>query len=64
MPRCLALVPHLSSDDLEGRYRQNRDPVERTHWYMLWLIAQGDTCPAVAKLVGYSDDWVRTIVHR
>lgn len=64
MPRCLLLAPHLSPAELEHRYRQSRDPVERTHWQMLWLIAQGHTCPAVATLLGYSEDWVRTIVHR
>lgn len=64
MPRCLELAPHLSPDDLERRYRQCRDPVERTHWHMLWLIAQGHHCPAVATMLGYSEDWVRTIVHR
>lgn len=64
MPRCLTLAVHLSSDELEHRYRQSHDPVERTHWQMLWLVGQGQTCPAVASMVGYSEDWVRTIVHR
>lgn len=64
MPRCLELAPHLTIAELEGRYRQSRDPVERTHWHMLWLVAQGHHCPVVATLVGYSEDWVRTIVHR
>lgn len=64
MPRCVALAPHLSPDALERRYRQCRDPVERGHWHMLWRLAQGHHCPAVARMVGYSEDWVRTIVHR
>lgn len=64
MPRCLAVAPHPSRDDLERRYRQSHDPVERSHWHMLWLVGCGHHCPAVAALVGYSEDWVRTIVHR
>lgn len=64
MPRCLPLAPHRPDEDLEHRYRQRRDPVERTHWQMLWLVAQGHTCPAVATLLGYSEDGVRTMVHR
>jgi transposase len=64
MLHCLSLTPHLPTDELESRYRQSRDPVERTHWHLLWLVAQGHTCPTVATLIGYSDDWVRTIVHR
>ena len=64
MPRCLDLVPHLAPEELERRYRQSHDPVERSHWHMLWLVAQGHTCPGVAAMVGYTEDWVRTIVHR
>ena len=64
MPRRLTLAPHLTPDELEGRYRQCRDLVERTHWQMLWLVALGYPCSAVAGVVGYSDDWVRTIVRR
>lgn len=64
MPRCLTLAPHLPLADLEQRYRHSRDPVERSHWHMLWLVGQGHTCPAVAALVGYAEEWVRTILHR
>jgi transposase len=64
MPRCLSLTPHLSDAELERRYRTCRDPVERSHWQMVWLISQGHTCPAVARLTGYSETWVRTVIHR
>lgn len=39
MCRCVKLVPYLPSDELDRRYRQSRDPVERMHWYLVWLIA-------------------------
>lgn len=64
MPRCLSLTPHLSDAELERRYRACRDPVGRSHWQMVWLVAQGYSCPAVARLVGYSETWVRTVIHR
>lgn len=64
MPRCLELVAHLEPDVLEARYRAAHDPVERTHWHIIWLVAHGHHCPTVATMVGYSEDWVRTIVHR
>lgn len=64
MPKRLTLTPHLATDELERRYRACRDATEQVHWQMLWLVAQGYTCPAVARLTGYSEDWVRTIVHR
>ena len=64
MPRSLSLTPHLADAELERRYRACRDPVERTHWHIVWLVSQGYTCPTVARLVGYSETWVRTLIHR
>jgi transposase len=64
MPRCLTVAPHLAVDGLEQRYRQCRDPVERSHWQRLWLVAQGHHCPAVASLTGSSGNWVRLMVRR
>ena len=60
----LTLVAHLPVTDLERRYRQCHDPVERSHWQMVWLVSQGSTCPAVARVTGYRADTVRTIIHR
>lgn len=64
MPRGLTVAPHLPLDELAARYRHARNPVERSHWQMVWLVAGGQHCPAVARLTGYSEDWVRAIVHR
>lgn len=64
MPRRLSLTPHLSVDALEHRYRSCRDPVERSHWHIAWLVAQGHSGAAVARLTGYSETWVRTLIHR
>jgi transposase len=64
MPRALTVTPHLSVDDLAHRYRHTQDAVERTHWQIVWLVAQGHPVPEVATLVGYTANWVRTIVHR
>jgi transposase len=60
----LALPPHLSSAEITQRYRTCSDGVERTHWQIIWLLDQGQHVPAVAKQLGYTEDWVRTIVHR
>jgi transposase len=64
MPRRLSLTPHLSVEELEQRYHSCRLPVERTHWHLLWLMAQGHGVPEAARLVGYTDDWARTLIHR
>lgn len=64
MPRHIHLEPHLTNDDLEGRYRRTRDPVERSHWHFLWLLARGLTATAVARVTGYSAYWIGRIARR
>jgi len=58
MPRSIHLEPHLTNDDLEARYRQSHDSVERSHWHFLWLLARGMTATAVAGVTGYSAYWI------
>lgn len=64
MPRAATVAPHLSVTDLQTRYRQAHDPVARTHWQIVWLVADGHRVPEVARLVGYTANWVREIVRR
>jgi hypothetical protein len=37
MARRIALAPHLTFEELEGRYRSINDPVERSHWAVLGI---------------------------
>jgi transposase len=64
MPAPLTLPPHLSSVEIAKRMRACADAVERTHWQIIWLLDQGQRVPTVAAELGYSEAWVRTIVHR
>jgi len=64
MPRRASVADHLSLDELGARYRAARDPVERTHWQVVRLVAGGRTCAEVAESVGYSLTWVRTVIRR
>lgn len=64
MPRCLSVTPHLPVAELARHYRACRDPIERSHWQIVWLVAQGHSGAAAARLTGYSETWVRTIIHR
>ena len=32
MARSIHLKPHLSTDELQSRYRRTQEPVERSHW--------------------------------
>lgn len=41
MPRHVTLHPHLSTEELEQRYRQGQKPHERSWWQMLWLLSRG-----------------------
>ena len=43
MPKKIKLKAHLSTAELENRYREATDPVERSHYQIVWLIAQGKT---------------------
>jgi hypothetical protein len=54
MPRRIKLTTNLSVADLERRYRGAREGMERTHWQIIWLLAQGQPAYEVARMTGYS----------
>ena len=64
MPRQIKLTDHLSVAELEQHYRQAVAPVTRSHFQILWLLAQGKTAQVVAAVTGYSSYWVGQIARR
>ena len=60
----LALVEHLSVEELGRRYRSARDPVQRSHLQVVWLLHQGRSGAEVAEVTRYSARWIAEIVHR
>ena len=54
----------LTKEELQERYRQSKDVVERTHWHILWQVKEGKSPREVGEQLGYSARWVRTIVQR
>lgn len=64
MPKRLKLLEHLSLSELEHRHRHARDPVERSQWQILWLLARGTPSEQVAQVTGYSLNWIRRIAQR
>jgi transposase len=64
MPKRLAISPHLSLDALERRYRTAREPIGRTHWQIIWLLARGHPSEQVAAVAGYTVNWVRRLAQR
>jgi transposase len=59
-----ALVAHLSTAELGQRYRAARQPIERSHLQIVWLVSQGRSEREVATVTGYSHRWITEIVRR
>lgn len=43
MPKYVSIVAYLSVDDLASRYRKATDPIERSHFQIIWLLAEAKT---------------------
>jgi transposase len=64
MPKTIKIVPYLGSEELEDRYRKAHDPVERSHYQILWLISEGKTTSQVMEVTGYSRGWIQQLARR
>src|SRR3712207_491279 len=64
MPKRLHLEEHLSSEELEYRYRKAKDLVLRTHLLIVWQLSLGKTTREVSEATGYSPEWIREISLR
>jgi len=62
MPKRVTIEPHLSLEDLETGYRQAKEPVKRTHYQIIWLLAKGTTTEEVVAATGYSRSWLYELV--
>jgi transposase len=64
MPKYVTRTPHLSSDELERRYRSAHEPHERSWWQMLWLLSRGQSARQVAQSTGDSPYWIGQLAKR
>jgi transposase len=64
MPRHITLHPHLSTGELDRRYRQAQEPHERSWWQIVWLLSRGQTARQVAQSTGYSPYWIGQLAKR
>ena len=64
MGKRIQLAAHLSTNELEHRYRRAAEATERGWWQILWLLARGYTATAVAESTGYSAYWIGQIAKR
>lgn len=63
----LKIKSHLSYEEIGIRYRKCKNPVEKSRWHLIWLMAnpQKDTMVTeAAKTVGFCNNWARIIVYR
>ncbi len=54
MPKRISIEPHLSLTELEQLYRQAKDPVERSYYQIIWLLASGRSSQDVSQITSYS----------
>jgi transposase len=64
MPKQVTLHPHLSTEELERRYRSEHEPHERSWWQILWLLSRGQSARQVAQSTGYSPYWIGQLAKR
>ena len=64
MARRIKLTTKLGVDELERRYRSASEGMERSHWQIIWLLAQGHPAYQVAKMTGYSAYWIGQLARR
>jgi hypothetical protein len=54
MAKRVEVRAELTAEELRERYRKASEPVERTHWHILWLMKEGHPPKEVAQRVGYT----------
>ena len=52
---------HLSVADLEARYKTASDPIAKSHFHAIWLLAVGYSVAHVATLLSFSRRWVTVL---
>jgi transposase len=63
MPKRISIVPHLTTEELEQRYRSSTHPIERSHYQIIWLLAKERRTEEVVEVTGYSRDWIYELVR-
>jgi transposase len=64
MTQKMVIAPHLTITELEERYRGAGDPVARSQWQIVWLLAGGLPTAEVARVTGYSVRWIQELARR
>lgn len=62
MPKRITIAPHLSEEELYQSYRQSKEARQKSHYHVIWLLAQGRTTKEVSEITGYSLNWIYELV--
>jgi transposase len=60
----LTLEPHLSSTELQQRYRTARDAAQARRWQAVWLFSQNMPIGSVAAIVSLHRNSLRALIKR
>ena len=58
------LEPHLTSAELQQRFRATKDAAEARRWQALWLFSQGQAIGSVAEVVALHRNTVYQLIKR
>src|SRR5262245_28243564 len=64
MGKRISIRADLSVEELERRSRPAQDPVARSQWQIVWLLARGRPSEQVGETTGYSVTWIYTVARR
>jgi transposase len=59
-----AVKAHLSSIELEHRYKTATEPIAKSHLHALWLLSRGYDLDETAEILSFSTRWVRILIKR
>ncbi len=61
----MTIAPHLTSwKSLSSGIGERMDPVARSQWQILWLLAAALPTAEVAQVTGYAVRWMQEIARR
>ena len=59
-----SVAQHLSTAELEARFKTASDPVAKSHFHALWLLSNGYEKDEVAEVLSFSTRWVQELLKR
>jgi transposase len=64
MAERIQLKPHLTTAELQTRYRSCQKPQEKARWHALYLISKGAVAADAARRTGRASSWITSLARR